>query len=110
MIAQAAAVAFVCTLLAHVFALLVLVPFARAYARRQLVRERARFMATDAKTWRVVHPMLLGAAQGSLSYIAGVVQAEAPAGITYAFRTRDTMSLPEGTVRVTFELGQKVES
>ena len=110
MIAQAAVVAFVCSLLAHALALLVLVPLARAHARRRFARERKAFAANDAKTWRVVHPMLLGAAQGSLSNIAGVVQAEAPAGLTYTFRTRDTAALTRGTVRVSFEAGTQEES
>jgi hypothetical protein len=110
MIALAGVVAFVCSLLAHALALLVLVPMARAYARRRFARERKAFAAHDAKTWRVVHPMLLGAAHGSVSHIAGVVNAEAPVGLTYTFRARDTAALPRGTVRVSFEAGTKEES
>jgi hypothetical protein len=36
----------------------------KPYARRRVAAERARFAALDAKTWRPVAPMLVGAQAG----------------------------------------------
>lgn len=82
----------------------------RPHARRRVFFERARIADADAKTWRAVAPMLVGAQPGSLSAIAGLVQAEAPAGLSYTFRARDTAALPLGVVRVSIEVGNKADT
>lgn len=105
--------AFLCGVLAglagQALVLLVVLVLVRPYARRAVAAERARFSALDAKTWRPVAPMLIGAQPGSLSAIAGLVQAEAPAGLTYTFRARDTNALPTGVVRISLEAGNRNE-
>jgi hypothetical protein len=82
----------------------------KPYARRRVAAERRAFAAHDAKTWRAVPPMLVGARPGSLAHLAGVMQADAPVGLSYTFRARDTNALPLGVVRVSFEAGNADES
>lgn len=100
--------AVVAALLALGVAVLIALPFVRVYISRRLASERAAFGKLDAKTWRETKPMLLGVQEGSLSHVAGIVQAAAPVGLTYTFRSRETAALPRGAVRVSFELGTKV--
>jgi hypothetical protein len=83
---------------------------ARAHARRVVTRERARFAATDRKTWRVVVPLLDGVQGGSASHLAGLLLEAAPVGIDYTFRIRETRELELGRVRVSFEAGTKEPS
>ncbi len=92
---------------ADFFVVLVLLVVARAYARRRFHQERRAFAAQDAKTWHAVKPAMLGVPVGSVEYIAGVVQAEAPVGLTYTFRARENQQLNTGTVRVSIEAGAR---